>query len=361
MDTQIKLNPLYENSFIKLMKLKNDSIELFKSKITNIMLTFTLSDYLFYRDCFSSESNIFPFQFITVNSLEECIKTEYLHKDKIINQNEDYLIWFNVGSCASIVSWTYVLPEEKKYIICDKSESYRKLDQKLADLRDKISTVQYFFNQESGDMTKDININTVNIEDLRNRIKQTSHPRLRKILTENNDELFLSQAINYYNKNKNKYILLKQKIALKEMSKQDKKTFKINTLLDSIDHINYNEIDRIIMNMSLYISALISLPNFDHDESPYGCSCNEDDIISKIKLNMSKTHKNECDIFPLTSESTNLGKNKDMSEIFTIDMVKQIVNSCDTSTTEYNIGKRNGEEMDINGIKCKAYFGFINL
>jgi hypothetical protein len=99
-------NELYNIEFDKLITARNNIIEDFTSKTENILPVTSLSEYIFYRNCFKNRSDVIPFQFVTMNT--DCMDVKIIninHSDKKLdkNENDKKILWFNIGNNNPII------------------------------------------------------------------------------------------------------------------------------------------------------------------------------------------------------------------------------------------------------------------
>lgn len=70
-------NNQFNSQFDKLIMAKNEIIDDFLSKNNNILPTYNLADYLFYRDCFRNRADVVPVQFIVMKGDKADLKLQY--------------------------------------------------------------------------------------------------------------------------------------------------------------------------------------------------------------------------------------------------------------------------------------------
>lgn len=110
--------------------LENEIIQTFKAAPGNVLPTYNLSDYMFYRNCFESDPNIVPFQFVVYSNgidSDSPFKTKHL----LENNSSQNVLWFNIYDDTPIVTWRKSITDNEIDELIEKNAEFKKISRKL--------------------------------------------------------------------------------------------------------------------------------------------------------------------------------------------------------------------------------------
>jgi len=366
----LNLNPLYAESMTKLCDSRNQTIAQFKSKPSNILQTHSLSEYIFFRDCFKSDPNVVPFQFITFPNYNNFFDIYDLNDDLI---DHSPVVWFNTGHHTPIIQWKGKISDSAEEDLLHTDPNYVKLDKVVNDiskqcsiLRSILGVNEYGKSEDEDDMLGYDLIYRLRKYQTNINIPELENEEEFSLLDENEIKNIVKK---YYVDTHDDFIKLKQQLMnLREniIKNNINDTPVDKALIDLHDKMEINEIRRTITQMVYVFWTAAILGSDDGSETNLNFSTDDDDISqnikSKIESNMKKIQKSETEIFSLDTLIGNHISYEKYVDIFTQDIIKKIADQFKMDTISYHVsGTYNCNEVSYLEYTCNAHFGFFNI
>ena len=245
----------YNDSLVKLVDSRNLTISKFKSKPLNVLSANTLSEYLFYRDCFKSDLDVIPFQFITgCGDVGDHISTTDYNGNPIKKTELSLVVWFNIGTNIPIISWTGVAPADSYDEIINSHPDYKSNKSRYDTLciqKNQIHDLIYFMKTDE-----------VNRIKLRNNWKGEDNLEVPGLITGgkfiedaisemSNDDIY-NELVNYHLDLENQVAELKdqEEVIKQQILSEENSKLPTNESLKIMNaDVTMNEIERTITNV----------------------------------------------------------------------------------------------------------------
>jgi hypothetical protein len=333
------MDPSYKKTFDDLTDTKCELIYNFKTYNNKVLPIYSLSDYIFYRQCFKNDDNIIPFQFMTCSDKSVKIvryNRTWTNEDPIELNNRN-IVLFNIYDNCNIISWDTFISEEKMNEAKNTNEIFLKLQNELnvsskhisfCELNTiKQSTEEFIAEPSIGESVTSSILDSHHKSDKNNSLK-IKH---EKIL-----ELMITCEGN----------IRKDLIKKSEVTKKKNRSY------------YNNEFDLLIHNMMhLFWNIVIETDKNIKYDFPTEYSILEKDIKNQINDEIQK--KTERELFAMNRYDESIYENmNDLKPIFTDDVIGDIISNFKTNAIKHSIYGYYTDDNDYVSDEIKIYFGF---
>jgi len=350
----------------------------FKSVSSNILNTYNLSDYLFYRECFKSESEVVPFQYITISdNVRDYISISNYDGDSYTGEHDDFVPWFNIDNNIPIITWRSSPPINIKYLydkIFDSCSEYVDLAKKINNAKINRSVItslmltirhdtfkRKILNEWHGDDDIEVPGLIASGKFIPDVIQDMSTDDILNDLSNYRTEL--DTEILHMEKHKEH---LRDKLILEHEEK-----LPINIAIRQLDNKNIqNEINRIITQMMYILKNIADYSNIYHNAD--NVEDIEDDIpiidfptdTTEFKQLISIKYEEQID--KIQNRGIDAYRSDNMVDqyldFFSPEIIDKILISSEEDTFNYHAsGNYKDPTSPIEEYTCHAHFGFINI
>jgi hypothetical protein len=392
-------NCLFNPQFDKLISAKNEVITDFMSKSGNILPIHSLTDYIFYRNCFKDCENVVPFQFLKCNDLSDSFKIHFaVTKSKGKNGKEsdnfgddldnsdgpdpnsysintkDNIKWFNIGNLFPIIYLTYETDNNDE----DKGEDDEKdLSNKIIEIKRKIKEIEDEINESTSlkngffdyddddddDSDDDDDDSDDDDDDSDDSCDDNGVPKNKK-----NGVTVKEKKIQINLLKKRADALIEKMDDLNKKRTEDDIINNIDNKIKDLIHNNndINEIARAISIMIYFFWINAIKCKDDNDDKIIDFYGKKEElqvnnlIAKKVEENLRKIHEKELEAFGLEKlPDHKIGNAKKM---FTNDFIDKIIKKFDDGIINYHQGGAHFcNECVYDEIKAEINFGFVRI